>query len=154
MCCRHVYCTVYMYTVQLIYRRFRRSSCCNAFPMGQNNPQNCSFPHLTRGYLGPSEYTTQTASRLVQSFCMAHACVQQIDKHRRTHRQTTLQSTGLVNRPHLMLCIAMRPNNGSTRTCFLKTAKIIDISQVFVVKWACLLCLDMDSRPHFLDHRA
>ena len=46
-----------MYIVQLIHHCFRHSNCYNACPIGQNNPQNCTFfwgnpsTHLTCGSL-------------------------------------------------------------------------------------------------------
>ena len=76
-------------------------------------------PHLTRGSLGPPKFTTKTACRSVHSFLCDHACVQQTDTQtrrqtdRETDRQTDSQSDRPryidSNRPHLMLCIAMRP---------------------------------------------
>jgi len=76
-------------------------------------------PHLTRGSLGPPKFTTKTACRSVHSFSYDHACVQQTDTQtrretdRETDRQTDSQSDRPryidSNRPHLMLCIAMRP---------------------------------------------
>jgi len=72
-------------------------------------PQNCPFPwgdpgpHLVHGSLAPPESISQTASQLIFHFCRADGCVQQTD------RQCYINS----NRLHIMLCIAMQPNNNN-----------------------------------------
>ena len=91
------------------------------FTIGRDmSSQICPFPWGTRvnvihGSLGPPESTTQTASRSVQPFCRAHACVQQTDRHtdRQTDRQTDQLTPSYIdsNRPQIMLCMAMRPKN-------------------------------------------
>jgi len=77
-----IYCTDCMYIVQLIYRRFQRSSCYSAFPVGQNNPKIApssgggdSSPHLTHGSLGPPDSTPHLDH--VSRFCTTDCILSQ-----------------------------------------------------------------------------
>jgi len=104
--------TILYRLVQLIYRRFRRSCCYNGFPAGRTTRKIVHFPgdpgpHLTRGYWAhQSQQHKRHIDRFIR-FCRAHACVQQTD-----HRPRYIDS----NRQHLMLRIAMRPNNNNKST--------------------------------------
>jgi len=57
--------------------------------MGQTTPKTASFPwgskpHLIHCSLDPPETATKMASWLVRTFCRAHKCVQQTDRHTHT----------------------------------------------------------------------
>jgi len=99
-----VYCTdnISLFSALLLLQRISE---------GQNNPKNCPFPwgdpgpHVT----GPTRVHNPKAYRSVQLFCTAHVCVQR--SHRQIDRQTDSHTHIDSNRPHRMLCIAMRPNN-------------------------------------------
>ena len=60
---------------------------------------------MVHGSLGPPESFNQTASQSIFHFCRADGCVQQTD------RQCYINS----NRLHIMLCIAMQPNNNNNK---------------------------------------
>ena len=102
-----LHCILYARSVD----NFAHAGYCPHFTMGRNTPISRNYPlsrrdpgpHLIHVSSGPSESTPQTAPRLRQPVFAERSRLRSTD----TDRPRNIGN----NRPHLMLRIAMRPNN-------------------------------------------
>jgi len=117
MCVSTLYCVVYLYIVQPIYRRFWALLVLQCISSGTDQHPKLSlalegtwpWPRpIAHGSLCPPESTTQTASRSLPPFCGTRACVQQThrDSHTRTHTHTHRWHSGVTRNvaPYVQRC--------------------------------------------------